>query len=288
MTATAPAKRKGTYIALSCLIFLVMTGGIFAFKISHDREMIKDDGDWKAIKDKPVINSFQEYLIAHPKGRHLEEAKKEIDDLEWSQVKNDISLKAIMKFIDEHPSSSHLAEAYKILPPLQERKSWQNACDTKTFDAYENFIKEFPNSADATAAKEKMDIIRKATIDGIEKKYDSLLKAAVDNCQNDSLFKEFVGWQKIAKGTPSEQKVRNLLDKMVVRRKYLNSDAYKNLVKRNEYIKEHGVICDYCEGTGKIQLAFGNNKPETCPKCKGLGKVLPGMKDLLETQSHGK
>lgn len=132
---------------------------------------LEDDLAWMAACKKDSISSYHDYLsnydVLSPKyrGSHIEDAKRRIshiDDKEWEKATKANSRTAYRLYVGKFDGSNgtqrgkHLDEARKQINRIMDDACWAEAVKQDTKEAYQNYLKHYPNGIHSSAATRKI------------------------------------------------------------------------------------------------------------------------------------
>lgn len=145
---------------LGIIVAIALATGIFNY-INQKNE----DALWEECVSKRQINDLRSYIEKYPGGDHFEEAKKMLDKLvmekeSWEQALASNDEDHLCSYIRYNPNSEHLEEALKLLDDIV----WNKALVSDTKEAFEQYLKEFPNGIHLADARGHLDEKRLAEL----------------------------------------------------------------------------------------------------------------------------
>ena len=157
-----------------------------------------EEVDFTETESLRTIESVQEFLTRHPKGRKIQEAGNLLNELEEikrlkaeeiEKDNNDFAKaiksgtkEAFQEYLDQHPNGldSNRSEAKKNIKKLlleeRDREAFTKAKITNTIDAFKDYLGDFDNPLFAVEAQENID-----TLDRIQKDKEMFDKAITEN-----------------------------------------------------------------------------------------------------------
>ncbi len=138
---------------LGIIIAIAIATGIFSY-INHNNEMAL----WEECCAKKQIDDLRTYMEKYPDGKHYDEAKEMLDKLvrdkeAWDQARVSNDEEHLRDFIRNHPGSEHIDDARQILDDIV----WNKALNINTKDAFNQYIKEFPDGTHIADAHNHFD-----------------------------------------------------------------------------------------------------------------------------------
>lgn len=118
--------------------------------------------DWEKTIKLDSIWAYEEFIKKHPESDYRIEAEKKLDELRYMEVKKENTAEGYNKFIASNPSSKFINDALEKLREIEKIK-WQQANETNTLEAFDEFYELFPKSDKLSELKarfkEKLDDI---------------------------------------------------------------------------------------------------------------------------------
>lgn len=144
---------------------IVLAAGIFGYINRSNEESL-----WEECVTGKQIDDLRTYIEKFPDGEHCDEAKAMLDKLvmekeAWEQARGSNDEEHLRDFIRNHSTSEYLDEARTILDDIV----WNKALARNSKDAYEQYIKEFPDGKHIGDARSHFDEKRRAELSDSER-----------------------------------------------------------------------------------------------------------------------
>ena len=177
-----PRKSMGWWPAIAAgLIAVLSVGGYFAYLnfagSSADRDpaaTMRELERRQAALEREKAAERERLRIARAK------AKAEADEQAWRRARDGDSLAALRRYLDEHPDGIYVTDAKQRIAMLEEKArkekeeaarraaerrrqdeiAWQRAFDIGNKEAFERYLKEWPNGRYADAARRRIATLR--------------------------------------------------------------------------------------------------------------------------------
>ena len=132
--------------------------------------------NWDFIKERGDSQAMRDHLARFPGGVTALYAMTKLEDLVWAGLGASRDQVTLQAFLDEFPKGPHAKDARARLSALakgaaeakaaeehrtRETAAWASASTADMNDAYRAFLKEWPNSEHAKAAKARLDELKR-------------------------------------------------------------------------------------------------------------------------------
>ncbi len=138
----------GLVMVIAAIVYVAITAwlpgyrDIRAFRSAEQAEKVAGD-NYEA-----AMTGYQDYLSAHPRGRHAEAAAARTGDLAWRLAERMNTEEAYASFSREYPGHERAIGARQKWADL----AWYRAQSTQSPEAYETFASDFPQDPRAAQA----------------------------------------------------------------------------------------------------------------------------------------
>ena len=141
---------------------------VAALEDDHRRTAASQDAadalDWTRAQSVNQLDSYKEYLLKQPTGRHIEAARAQVRAREalhstWQQIRSDRNLVRLKQFVEQARSTEFGAAASVRLDELEalENLAWREADRSRMLAGYEAFLVAWPGGFFAAMAREKLN-----------------------------------------------------------------------------------------------------------------------------------
>jgi len=115
---------------------------------------VQDEANWVWAVSRDHAADYSDYMRKWPKGIHIAEARIKQDQREWMENKKS----AISQAYEEaaHPDAATDAEYDHEKAMRMDSFFWKRATNLNTVDAYQDYLRQFPNGQFAHQAQAQM------------------------------------------------------------------------------------------------------------------------------------
>jgi tetratricopeptide (TPR) repeat protein len=110
---------------------------------------------YKRVVNDKTIEICKQYLSEFQTGKHKSNVIVLLEDLKWKKASEDNSIEAYKKYLTEYPSGKYVKGAQKQIQGIKESKALEEAKKLDTYQAYQRFINDFPDSLQKNEIAEK-------------------------------------------------------------------------------------------------------------------------------------
>lgn len=144
----------------------------------------QEESRWRAALSADTPFGYQQFLERYPDSIHVDQARVHLERLDrqaWSRAQADGSRAAIESYLETFPEGRHVADAELALNEIQRAEeaaqrrqqeearrddaAWETARRTRTLEAVEGYLSEWPAGLHAEEARALRDRIRRAAAD---------------------------------------------------------------------------------------------------------------------------
>ncbi|MEE9568429.1 MAG: hypothetical protein V3W37_03505 [Candidatus Binatia bacterium] len=115
-----------------------------------------EDLVWMEVQRSNEISDFQGYLDMFPGGRYASVAVNNIEDIIWMEVQNSNTERDYGKYLEMYPSGRYASDAKKAGEAL----IWKQVEKIDTVEIYKAFLKEFPDGRYEEQARKAIEDIK--------------------------------------------------------------------------------------------------------------------------------
>jgi hypothetical protein len=112
--------------------------------------------DWRKASTDNTVAGYQQFLSAHPKDEHADEARAMIVQLQdsdaWAQAQHTSTLAGYKGYLDKFPAGSHDADAHKAMTGLQRADAW-NTVKSQGAPELKAFLEKYPTGSESDQAR---------------------------------------------------------------------------------------------------------------------------------------
>lgn len=116
---------------------------------------------FNAAKSTKQIDRITDFIVEHPKSKHLEEAKNILEQLQedrdWSAAVSENNIKGFKYFKEKYPNSTHNELADSYIAQIEKDIAWSMAENINSIKDYEKFIEQFPQDIRSSLAQKKIE-----------------------------------------------------------------------------------------------------------------------------------
>ncbi|HEY3912917.1 MAG TPA: hypothetical protein VGN61_00410 [Verrucomicrobiae bacterium] len=115
---------------------------------------VQDEAAWVWALSRDHAADYMDYMQKWPKGSHIAEARIKHDQREWMENKKS----AISQAYEEaaHPDAATDAEYDREKTMRKDSFFWKRATNLNTVDAYQDYLRQFPNGQFVRQAQTQM------------------------------------------------------------------------------------------------------------------------------------
>lgn len=169
---------------------LQSVAGLSSEQIAKAEEL----ANWEFIKESQSPQDFRDHLARFPKGTTERMARAKLKSIVWQELGATPQLEALEAFFAEFPVGKHTAEAKALRDTRKaeadaglaaeehkrhETEAWAAASSADTGEAYEAFLKAWPNSRHARAARSRLKKLATAAPMAVQTKRRKWLAIAI-------------------------------------------------------------------------------------------------------------
>lgn len=116
--------------------------------------------DWAKAGNENTVSAYQNFLAAHPKDQHSNEAQAMIlqlqDDNAWTEAKHSGATAAYQAYLQQSPQGAHAAEARDSITAMDRAAAWKSAQGAGSATSIQVFLQKYPAGPEADQAKAKL------------------------------------------------------------------------------------------------------------------------------------
>ena len=134
------------------LLFVVVIGAAVALLPAT-----RDELSWWWAESHGHASDFMKYLEVWPNGRHVAEARVNYNQRRWIETEEALIRQAYQEA--SHPSPAAEAEYRKEKRLRQDAFFWKAAASVNTAQAYQDYLRQFPEGQFAGQARARIDAL---------------------------------------------------------------------------------------------------------------------------------
>lgn len=115
-----------------------------------------DDRKWADVQSTLSAILLNSYLDEFPQGKHAVEAQGLLADLPWLETKRKNTIDAYVQYMQNNPGM-HVTEAQAAIRSIQDDNEWDNACIVNKSQAYRNYLSLYPKGKHAADAQTRIN-----------------------------------------------------------------------------------------------------------------------------------
>jgi hypothetical protein len=121
---------------------------------------VRQSIEWEWVRSTQKPDQLRWFIAASPDSSHTEQARQLLDSIEWASARNSGDAERVRAYLSSHPDGVFVHEANVLL----EGMVWKQAEQSHRQESYQEYLRRWPNGEHVAAAKDKLEMMRKASL----------------------------------------------------------------------------------------------------------------------------